>query len=135
MTYVVDAHGITLYLKKHHLDKYHEQQRRRNAWILKTLTESKLRGKPCIHIQGLWCWNKNCFSVGCLFANLLSKQVEDRHWGCWGFLWADGTYIKSRDTEHLRKFWDTMPASQVFSLSKAKPLTARIAKTILDEST
>lgn len=132
MVFTVDREGITFHMKKHNVSEYYESLERHRAKILRGFTEKKLRGKPCPYVKGLWCWNKNCYGVPCMYANLILGKLEDRRWGCWGFHWADGSYNKPGDTENMRKFWDKMPQT-LPRLSEAKPLTTRISKINMGE--
>jgi len=107
----INKDGVTLHINRVYISEYEKKIRRKRAATLRKFTTRLFRGKPCPYVEGLWCWNKECHSVQCIFAHLVLGQLEDGRWGCWGFHWATGSYKKPRDVENMRKFWYGIPSN------------------------
>jgi len=59
---------------------------------LADFASSRLGGKRCTHVRGLWCHMESCDGLPCRFADLIEGVLDDGFFGCWGFHWLEGWY-------------------------------------------
>jgi len=72
---------------------------------LRDFAFSDSEGRPCVHVDGLWCWNKLCDGPPCKFAHMILGKVINGVYGYWGFHWFEGWYT-NQTKKALRKFFD-----------------------------
>jgi transcription initiation factor TFIID TATA-box-binding protein len=72
---------------------------------LRDFAISDSEGRSCVHVDGLWCWNRFCDGPPCKFAHMILGKVINGVYGYWGFHWYEKWYT-NQTKKALRKFFD-----------------------------